>query len=135
MVRFLILSVLILQMAVGKIELAFGEDSKFVEPTAREVVQPQATLDDVTEHGRVLFGKFCAQCHGPSGVPPKEMIDLFSPPPSDLTRAKYQYGNTVEEIVDSIKLGRGTAMLRFQERLSDTQIRAVAKYVEKLVKR
>ena len=126
MVRFLIISILILQSSIGKIKLAFGEDSDLVR---------EHSLEHRLEHGRVLYEKFCAQCHGTNGVPSKEMIDLFSPPPSDLTRSQYQYGNTLEALVDSIKHGRGTAMLRFQERLSDSQIDAVARYVEKLIKR
>ncbi len=78
--------------------------------------------------------QLCAHCHGQLGEPSKEISDLLAPAPTDLTNEKYRHGDTLEQIMHSIRQGIGSNMLRFKERLSEEQIEAVARYVQTLKK-
>jgi mono/diheme cytochrome c family protein len=131
MVRFFIISILILQTVTA----VFAESSEMIL-TADGIKLEERS---VFEHGRALYDKFCAQCHGLQGSPSTDMIDLFDPPIIGLAGsatgpAIYKYGSSIEAITESIRNGRGSAMLSFRGRLSDSQIRAVARYVESLSK-
>ncbi len=126
MVRVFIISILILQTA----ELVFAEPTALHSNADSVNVENGARL----AHGKKLYEKFCAQCHGLEGQPTAEMSDLFNPPVAPLNAFGYKYGNTLEGISASIKNGRGTAMLSFRDRLSQSQIEAVARYVESLSK-
>ncbi|MCC6220502.1 MAG: c-type cytochrome [Deltaproteobacteria bacterium] len=85
-----------------------------------------------TIDGKVLYETFCAQCHGATGKAESEIESLLIPPPSDLTAAQLKHGSRLGDIYHSIREGIGSTMIRFKERLSDEQIRAIAKYVIKL---
>ncbi|MCB0325499.1 MAG: cytochrome c [Bdellovibrionales bacterium] len=106
--------------------LAFSVGACVVPATA---VAQSHSADDVS--GAVLYQKLCAKCHGPAGIPPDDVAELLRPVPSDLTLLPYRYGSTLEAITTSIRIGRGDGMFRFDNRLSDEQIRQVADFVSK----
>ena len=81
------------------------------------------------EQGRALYAKLCSNCHGEKGVPKQSVTALLSPPPSDLTSSVYRYGNSKDDIIATIRRGKGLNMFRFDNRLSPEQIEAIAKFV------
>ena len=82
-----------------------------------------------TVDGKQIYLQLCAHCHGKQGTPSEEIKKILSPPPADLTSREYKYGDTADEVANSIRQGIGSNMLRFKERLSEEQIQAVASFV------
>jgi mono/diheme cytochrome c family protein len=85
-----------------------------------------------TIDGKVLYQKFCSSCHGEIGKSPENLSAILESNPTDLNSNNYKYGNSREEIIKSIKEGRGENMLQFKNILSDKQIEAIADYIKKL---
>lgn len=95
---------------------------------------PTNSSRDLARHvlGLQLYAKLCAECHGAKGEAPAEIRALLKPAPSDLRAENYRYGSSEKEIAQTIRLGRGVNMFRFDNRLSAEQIDALAKYVRTL---
>ena len=82
---------------------------------------------------KILYLKMCASCHGPDGRPSVELQETLRPAPSDLSRLPYRYGSSEAEIAETIRIGRGENMFRFNNRLADEQIIMLAQYVRTLI--
>lgn len=81
----------------------------------------------ILELGTTVYRTQCMVCHGQEGKSPiKEM---------NLANGEWKQGDSLEIIEKTIAKGvTGTAMLGFEERLTEEQISAVAKYVRTLSK-
>ncbi len=103
----------------------------FVSAQSEQAPPPASTSRDLARHvqGLQLYAKLCAECHGPDGQAPAEILGLLQPPPPDLRAKQYRYGSSEKEIAETIRRGRGVNMFRFDNRLSAEQIDALAKYV------
>jgi cytochrome c oxidase cbb3-type subunit 3 len=88
-----------------------------------------APAGDPQAEGRAIYNFRCYFCHGYSGNARTVAASFLTPPPADFTKAT---ATSLPEagIVATLQAGRpGTAMKSFASVLSDTEIRAVARFV------
>ncbi len=79
--------------------------------------------DDAAARGAEIYTQQCGFCHGENG---EGMQQLGAP---NLTDAVWLYGSAKDDIVTSIRTGRGGMMPAFAERLDDVTIKQLAVYV------
>ena len=82
-----------------------------------------------TVNGKQIYEKLCASCHGSKGFPPYDALVLYDPAPRPLLSGSFAYGETKQDIFNTISEGKGRNMLSFRGRLTPPQIEAVADYV------
>ena len=80
--------------------------------------------------GRALFAQACAKCHDADGTGGLPTV-ANGPRPVDLTAADWQRTRTDEELIFTIRNGRG-AMPPFADVLTGDQIVALAAHVRSL---
>ncbi|MBS0242529.1 MAG: cytochrome-c oxidase, cbb3-type subunit III [Proteobacteria bacterium] len=76
--------------------------------------------------GEATFKEQCAQCHGPDG---KGKLDQGAP---NLTDGIWLYGGSKEQVVESIRTGRGGMMPAWGKRLDAATVKSLAVYVHGL---
>ena len=81
---------------------------------------------DAAAKGKKVFVEQCAACHMETG---KGNVELGSP---DLTDRIWLYGNSLPDIVESIRTGRGGVMPAWQQRLDPATIKMLTLYVHSL---
>ena len=86
----------------------------------------QPSLADGKERGTKIYTDNCAACHGEKGVGNTEQ---GSP---NLTDGIWLYGGSREQIINSIRTGRGGAMPAWVDRLDPVTIKSLAVYVHSL---
>ena len=124
--QLLLFGVLGLGLAVAAlvfIWLPGAEPAKTLQPDNKSVVAL----------GETVYRSHCAECHGKTGQP-AAFTSVFDPPPRDLRIENNKHSSSFEQIVQTITDGTDSNMLRFKERLSKEQIKAVAEYVMSLRK-
>lgn len=90
------------------------------------------------DKGKVLYDKWCAQCHGYKGDGKGYASDFVFPKPRDFTKGTYKFRSTPsgeppldDDIIRSIRKGNpGTSMPPWK-RLSDDEVKALADYLKK----
>jgi mono/diheme cytochrome c family protein len=90
------------------------------------------------DRGKVIYGKWCAGCHGDDGKGDGDGAMFMLPRPRDFTRGVYQIRTTAngelptdDDLVRVVNEGMpGTAMPGWRARLSDQERRDVAAYVK-----
>jgi len=80
----------------------------------------------VAAKGAVIFKEQCASCHGPEG---KGIVEQGAP---NLTDGIWLYGGGKEQVVESIRTGRGGMMPAWQPRLDSVTLKSLAIYVHSL---
>jgi len=78
------------------------------------------------ERGAEIYAQQCGFCHGANG---EGMTQLGAP---NLTDAIWLYGSSKDDILTSIRTGRGGVMPQFVGRLDDVTIKQLAVYVHTL---
>ncbi len=117
-------------------------DTRFSQMPAFGEILERAQIDQVVQHvlaisgqdhdaslaglGAVVFAENCAACHGEAGIGNRE---LGAP---NLTDAIWLYGNSTEKLLQTVTYARNGVMPNWNNKLSETQIRAVAAYVHQL---
>lgn len=87
----------------------------------------QAAVD-----GATIYREYCLVCHGEKGDGNTRVRRGLSSPPRNFTTAKAHRELSRERMINSVTHGRpGTAMMPFDERLSEDEIAAVVDYVRK----
>ena len=81
---------------------------------------------EAAERGRAIFAEQCIACHGEEG---KGNTELGSP---NLTDAIWLYGGSKDDVVESVRTGRGGVMPSFTARLDDVTLKQLAVYVHAL---
>jgi mono/diheme cytochrome c family protein len=81
--------------------------------------------------GRKLYLKNCRQCHGATGDPSDETKEKY-PKIKTLSDAAFLAKLADDSMATVIKKGKGKDMKSFSDRLTDTEIAAVVKYVRTL---
>jgi len=81
----------------------------------RELGQGTATTD--ADPGKTSYNQYCAACHGITGT---GNIALGAP---DLTNGVWLYGDTDNDLIETIANGRRGIMPGFEKRLDNVQIR------------
>jgi len=90
--------------------------------------------------GKVVYDKWCAECHGETGAGDGSAAKWMLPPPRDFTRATYQIRTTASgelptdaDIMNVVDNGMpGTAMPGWSGKLSAVERRNVVAYVKSL---
>ncbi len=110
----------------------FGVDKLLDDAKINDVAEYTMSLagkaSDATAAGRgaAVYKEQCALCHGDDG---KGKIDQGAP---NLTDAIWLYGGTKEQVVESIRTGRGGMMPAWGPRLDSTTLKSLAVYVHSL---
>lgn len=93
-----------------------------------------ATPEQIT-HGKRLYEKACATCHGPDGKPRPYMIQSLVKPPANLASAKIANFYSERARIDIIKNGiSGTPMKGWRGMLTDEDILCVFMFTRTLIK-
>lgn len=90
------------------------------------------------DEGKVLYDKYCSQCHGDDGDGLGVAAPFLKPAPRDFTTGKYKIRRTPsgylpldEDLERVIKVGLPyTAMPGFQNALNDSQVKSVVAYLK-----
>jgi cytochrome c oxidase cbb3-type subunit 3 len=110
----------------------FGLDSMLepaqINDTAEYVLSLSGKSTDQAAAGRgaTIFQEQCVACHGPDG---KGMKELGAP---NLTDGIWLYGGRREDIVQSIRTGRGGIMPNWNARLNPETVKLLTVYVHSL---
>lgn len=99
-----------------------------ISDVASYVLSLSGKADDATaaNRGTAIYADNCAVCHGDDG---KGNPELGAP---NLTDAIWLYGSDKEDVVTSIRTGRGGVMPPWVGRLDDVTIKSLALYVHTL---
>ncbi|WP_105441219.1 cytochrome-c oxidase, cbb3-type subunit III [Neorhizobium sp. T25_13] len=118
---------------------AFGRDEMLDRQQVLDVAAYVISLNDPTtstaknvnqiDKGREVFLTTCAACHGENA---KGKPDVGAP---NLTDGQWVYGGSLQSIVDTIHGGRQGHMPTWDERLSPSEIKILALYVNALGQR
>lgn len=95
---------------------------KVADMSYENIAQDAELMQFVTSAGRTLFSDNCAACHQTGG----QGVIGFSP---NLTDDHWQYGESFDEIHETIRLGRRGYMPPFREIISSEEITQLANYV------
>ena len=106
-------------------------------PAAAAQPQPDLGSEEQVAAGKVVYDKWCGQCHGDDGAGEGIAAPHVLPKPRDFTSAKYKFRSTPfgalpteEDLARSIRNGLpGTSMPAFPE-LTDTQVENVIHYLK-----
>jgi mono/diheme cytochrome c family protein len=80
--------------------------------------------------GATVYSQHCVVCHGEKGNGDTRVRRGLSSPPRDFTTAQAHRELSRERMINSVTHGRpGTAMMPFDERLSEDKIAAVVDYI------
>ena len=82
---------------------------------------------------KALFSEFCKKCHGVLGTPPQTMKKKYEKIAT--FDAKFLEKHTEDSIVTILNKGKGEDMEAVKDKLSASEIRALAKYVRELAGR
>ncbi|MBP2562359.1 cytochrome c oxidase cbb3-type subunit 3 [Neorhizobium galegae] len=115
---------------------AFGRDEMLDRQQVLDVAAYVISLNDPTtstaknvnqiDKGREVFLTTCAACHGENA---KGKPDVGAP---NLTDRQWVYGGSLQSIIDTIHGGRQGHMPTWDERLSPSEIKILALYVNAL---
>jgi cytochrome c oxidase cbb3-type subunit III len=117
-------------------------DTRFSQmPAFGDILEP-AQIEQVVQHvlaisgqdhdaaqaelGAAIFTDNCVACHGEGGIGNRE----FGAP--NLTDAIWLYGKSPEKLLETVTYARNGVMPNWNDKLSETEIRAVAAYVHQL---
>lgn len=87
-----------------------------------DIAKDAELMQFVTSAGKTLFSDNCAACHQAGG----QGLVGFAP---NLTDDHWQYGESYEQIEETIRLGRRGYMPPFKDVVSDAEITELANYV------
>ncbi len=89
------------------------------------------------EAGRVLYVKYCSQCHGDTGDGEGTAADRVKPKPRDFTSAKYKirttpsgYPPTTQDLIDIIRNGLPYTSMPPWPQLSEAELTELAYYLK-----
>jgi mono/diheme cytochrome c family protein len=86
------------------------------------------------EHGRIIYERHCADCHGPAGRGDGRQATSLSPRPGNLISAQTS-AKSDQDLLNTIAKGKPrTSMSGWDDRLSQDDQAAVLAYIRSLVK-
>jgi mono/diheme cytochrome c family protein/peroxiredoxin len=102
----------------------------------RAGADPAAANADLVKRGRVVYGVYCAACHGTDGHGDGPSAAQLKPPPRDFAVAQWKHGSDRATVRRVIAEGiRGMAMPASRDTLSAGDLDAVVPYVLTMVPR
>ena len=101
---------------------------------ASQLLNTNPSLNLNTKLGMKIYAKKCKVCHGIKGNADTFASQVLDPPPRDFTSKKSKSELTEERMIYSATNGRvGTAMMPWKNILSPEEIRAVIRYIRKIL--
>ena len=89
--------------------------------------------DSAATRGAVVFSKYCALCHGSSGVGDGRAAALQKVPPADLTSSTRPRSYKLQIVTrGGAEMGRSESMPAWREVLTEAEIQDVVSYVQTL---
>ena len=114
----------------GEVDAVRGKyEARLKDMTPAAILADSELTKYVTRSGKVLFGDNCAGCHGQNGIGTRDKQGLFAPVLND---DDWLFGGKIDNIYESITVGRKGLMTAHKDSLSSQQIDDVAKYVKAL---
>src|SRR5689334_4486116 len=99
---------------------------------SRAPAAPIANME--LDHGRTIYERHCADCHGPEGRGDGRHATSLSPRPGNLISAQTS-AKSDQELLKIIAKGKPrTAMSGWEQRLSSEEQAAVLAYIRSMVK-
>lgn len=90
------------------------------------------------EHGRTLYGGYCAVCHGDGGAGDGPAAYLLAPAPRDFTQARFRLVSTHNgaptdaDLIDTLRRGMPGSSMPAWEWMSDVDLASLAMWVRSL---
>lgn len=117
---------------VGMAQTATGaRPPKGGSPEAAAMKNPVASSPESIAAGRRLYGRWCTNCHGPSGKGDGPGASSGAQP-ADLSDAMWDYGSSDGDIFLAVREGTSADMGSYKDRLSDTDIWNVVVFIRTL---
>lgn len=122
--------------AINEMEAAKGDvdairskyEAKIKDLTPAQILADNELSEYVKRSGKVLFGDYCAACHGQNGIGTKDKLGYMAPILND---DDWLYGGKVENIHETISAGRMSMMPGHKDTLTAAEIDALAQAIEK----
>lgn len=119
-------SLLIEEMQTGEQALKQQEYLQKVNAASYDEIMSDPDMMAFTESSaKVLFADNCAACHGPGAALPDSAFGLYP----NLADDAWLWGGTLQDIEQTLQLGRNGYMPSFGATLSEEQLDQVAHYV------
>jgi mono/diheme cytochrome c family protein len=103
------------------------------EPTVARVEAVSPPAADQAAQGKTPYEDNCRKCHGVRGIPPKTMKDKF--PKIATFDAAFFANHTADSIVTVLTKGKNADMVSFKDKLSHSEMVAVAAYIRAFVQK
>jgi len=117
------------RLAIGA---GFGVIGSLLASMAAAQGAPVAPVN--LEHGRIIYERHCADCHGPAGRGDGRQATSLSPRPGNLISAQTS-AKSDQDLLNTIAKGKPrTSMSGWDDRLSQDDQAAVLAYIRSLVK-
>ena len=108
-----------LASSLGLALAAAGTEAPLTREQARELRSDVAYDDASIGAGRKHYLRLCQNCHGKDG----KALESFDFEATDLTQPdRYRHGATDGDLFFSIKIGAGSDMPGFKDKLTDQQV-------------
>jgi cytochrome c oxidase cbb3-type subunit III len=115
-------------MTAWKSQLSQPEIAALVDYIQARFMAPAPNAD--ADHGRAVYRKSCAVCHGDQGDGRSRAQASLQPPPRDFTAPAARAELSEQRMIDSVTYGRPeTAMAGFKHQLGKDEIRAVVAFI------
>lgn len=85
-----------------------------------------------TVDAKAVYDANCKKCHGVAGTPPKAMATMF--PKIAAFDAAFFAKRSNDSLVTVLTKGKSAAMTSFKDKMTPTEMAAVAKYVRAFAK-
>ena len=119
-------SLLIEEMQTGEQALKQKEYLQMVNAASYDEIMSDPDMMAFTESSaKVLYAYNCAACHGPGAALPESAFGLYP----NLADDAWLWGGTLQDIEQTLQLGRNGYMPAFSSTLSEEQLDQVAHYV------
>jgi mono/diheme cytochrome c family protein len=94
--------------------VSLGTACNTLQEDPKTLKNPIPATPESLSHGKRLYDRFCAECHGPAGhgdgETSKKLAAAGEPKAPDLTDDKWDHGSTDGEIFINIRDGLGSTM-------------------------
>jgi cytochrome c oxidase cbb3-type subunit 3 len=111
--------------------------AKKTDAIVQKGLQPVMDVSSVTEKTRLVYRRYCAQCHGVKGHGDGINAPYLVVPPRDHTKGDYLETRSDQQLFDAIKLGglavgRAPCMPAWEHTFGNKTIHSLVNYIREL---
>ena len=108
-----------------------------IDATNLDELQSVVSVSSVTEETRLLYQRYCAQCHGVNGHGDGINAPYLVVPPRDHSKGDYLETRSDQQLFDAIKLGglavgRAPCMSAWEHTFEDKTVHSLVNYIREL---